>query len=134
MTNECSDPTKHEFGSSPRFLPFPGVEITSYRGEEDSAKVIQIDTRNDEHIRINLNDAPVFDGSPEHDEPRATSHTGLTVVGVTLEQLENLAENAYVNGRSRADLHWTQLSNNTRKKRINDLRFHLQRVGITVEK
>lgn len=113
---------------------FDGVEVTSYRGEDDNAKVIQIDTQHDEHIRINLNDAPVFDGSPERNGPLGITKVERDDVVVTLGQLKVLAENAYVDARSHHDWHWTQLPPNTRLRRINDVRRQLERAGVVVER
>lgn len=45
-----------------------GVEIAQWTSELDGVHVVQVDTL--EHhgrIRINLNDAPVWDGNPERD-------------------------------------------------------------------
>lgn len=44
------------------------IETTLYRSRRDGSLVLEIDTslEEDEAIRINLNDGPVYDGVPAH--------------------------------------------------------------------
>lgn len=112
---------------------FDGVEVTSYRGEDDNAKVIQIDTQHDEHVRINLNDAPVFDGSPESDEPLAVKVVELKVVGVSLAQLEQLAKNAHDEKAFYSYQLWEEADSKTQNEAIATHRVLLEEAGIVVE-
>lgn len=113
---------------------FPGVSVVSYRGEDDNAKVIQIDTENDERIRVNLNDAPVFDGSPEKDEPLGVTRIERRVVGVTLKQLERLEQAVHDDRVTPGEPIWVQLPADEKLRRMNQMRVPLEIAGIVVEK
>lgn len=42
------------------------IEVNVYRSRQDGALVIEIDTQDDTgDLRVNLNDAPIWDGDPE---------------------------------------------------------------------
>ncbi len=55
-----------------------GITVTTFYGECDGVPVVQVDSGTAPRVRINLNDAPVWDGLPEHDErPGRYAHTRL---------------------------------------------------------
>lgn len=75
----------------------PGFEISTFYGS-DNVPVVQIDSEGVEgRLRINLNDAPIWDGDPETDErPGANlletdvrEIRGATIIGATVTQDSN---------------------------------------------
>lgn len=59
-----------------QYLDQNGVEIQQWTAEHDGVHVVQIDTpQHSGRIRVNLNDAPIWDGDPSTDErPGANFH------------------------------------------------------------
>jgi hypothetical protein len=52
-----------------------GIEVQLWNAEHDGVRVVQIDTPGEGRLRINLNDAPIWDGDPATDErPGAHFH------------------------------------------------------------
>lgn len=82
---------------APESAELPPFEISTYYGT-DNTPVVEIDTQLIEgRLRINLNDAPIWDGDPETDErPGANlletdvrEIRGATIIGVTVTQDSN---------------------------------------------
>ncbi|MGF0118837.1 hypothetical protein ACQFYA_21290 [Promicromonospora sp. Marseille-Q5078] len=71
------------------------VEVMAFHGESDRVPVVQVDAPNGSRVRINLNDAPVYDGDPGRDVG-----AGL----VSREQADTWAR------RELTDVEWNALS------------------------
>ena len=79
----------------PATLKIDHVDVVTYHGEYDQAPVVQVDAPDGRRVRINLNDAPVYDGDPGTD-----GGAGL----VTREQADAWT------GRELSDTEWNALS------------------------
>ncbi|MFE5342594.1 hypothetical protein ACFQ80_20395 [Isoptericola sp. NPDC056578] len=82
----------HEISAA---LDIDQVEVVTYHGEIDQVPVVQVDAPNGHRVRINLNDAPIYDGDPG---------TGAGVGLVSREQADTWA------GRELTDDEWNALS------------------------
>ena len=66
----------------------PGVRVSTYRGESDGVPVVQVDTDdNASRVRINVNDAPVWDASPEAGLSAEVAAAALSLAMLALNTL-----------------------------------------------